>query len=255
MTNLLEIRNTTKALARCVKPELVSIGFPILNSHPFLETSIWYEKMIKDSNGVENVYMSANEKDVEKYSFTNPEVYAEWLKYFDRQVDSAKNLARIYMMYRDPYKLAFMKFNEEYMNKKHFAEYLADAWVTEDNPNMDINVPPEESVKMFQRAEKKWLMEKDDYEYYQNLPEKIEVFRGVSVGRLKYGLSWTDDYEKAEWFRNRFENIGQRKNGENKCMMLKAIVDKKDVLAYFNTRNEKELVVNVFNIMDRIEEI
>lgn len=251
ITNLLEIRNTTKTLARCVEPKVVA-GIPLLDSHPFLQESIWWDKMMRESNGNN---LSLNENEIEKFSFTNPEIYAEWLKCFDRQVDRAENLARIYMMYRDPYKLTFMKFNGEYMNKKHFAEYLSDAWVTEDNPNMDINVPPEESVKMFQRAEKKWLMEKDDYEYYQNLPDKIEVFRGVSVGRLKYGLSWTDDYEKAEWFRKRFENIGQRKNGENKCMMLKAIVDKKDVLAYFNTRNEKELVVNVFNIMDRIEKI
>ena len=248
----MEIRNITKALARCVVPKLVVTGIPLLDSHPFLQESVWWEKTLKENgSGVQ----LTSEKDIEKYSFTNPDIYEEWLKEFDRKVDSAKKLVNIYMMYRDPYKLTFMKFNGDFMSKKQFAEYLADAWVTEDNPNMDINVPPSESIEMFKKAEKKWLMTEEDYAYYHNLPDEIEVFRGVSVGRIKHGLSWTDDKEKAEWFRKRFQRKGSKSNGDENCCMLRAVVKKSDVLAYFNTRNEKELVVNVFNIIDKIEEI
>ncbi len=250
VTNLTQIKVTTKALARAISPVALD-GIPFLDSHPFLDSVIWYDKMLKC--GVNNLNVTNSDSlEFSDFSFTNPKVYDEWLTDFDRIVDKAENITRLYMLYRDPYKLTFMKFNADFMSKKDFAQYLSDAWVTEDNPNMDVNVPPKESIKLFKKADKKFLMEKDDFEYYQNLPDKIEVFRGVSVGRTKYGLSWTDDKEKAEWFKNRFSNFSGNKN---KGLMLRAIVEKNDVLAYLNTRGEKELVVDVFKIKNKIEVI
>lgn len=93
-------------------------------------------------------------------------------------------------------------------------------------------------------------MTEEDYLYYNNLPSEIEVFRGVSKGRVELGLSWTDNREKAIWFMERFKG---KKMGEQK--LLKATIRKDDVLAYFNTRNEQEIVVDVFAIQDKIERI
>ena len=59
----------------------------------------------------------------------------------------------------------------------------------------------------------------------------------------------TKDIEKAKWFMHRFETK------ETKGYLLCATIDKKNVLAYFNTRNEDELVVDVFRIKNLIQEI
>ena len=76
-------------------------------------------------------------------------------------------------------------------------------------------------------------------ELYKNLPESIRVYRGVAVGRNPKGLSWTNNLEKARWFSNRFNN-------ENEVGYIQTVVvNKKDILAYFNTRNEDELVCDI----------
>lgn len=115
-----------------------------------------------------------------------------------------------------------------------------DAWVTEENPNMDINCSLKESVQFFKKANKELLMEPKDYEVYKAFPETLTVYRGVAVGRIEKGLSWTANKETAEWFAHRFDNENE------KGYVQSMTVSKKDILAYFNTRGEDEIVINIF---------
>lgn len=88
------------------------------------------------------------------------------------------------------------------------------------------------------KAGKRTLMEDTDYAIYTNLPDEFTVYRGVGVGRNPKGLSWTRSYNKAVWFANRF-------NRDGKTGYVQGAVIKRDkVLAYFNTRNEDEIVAN-----------
>lgn len=240
-TNLQEIKNTTKAIARAVRVTNTN-GLPIA-IHPFIDSVIWYDK-VKPSE------IATVQNDIDSFDLTNQSVFDEWCKWFNRRVDECKNATRVYMLWRDPWKLTFMKYCGEHLNKRAYAEFLADAWVTEENPNMDVNMSLEEAIQCFKKAEKRHLMTEEDYLYYNNLPSEIEVFRGVSKGRVELGLSWTDNREKAIWFMERFKG---KKMGEQK--LLKATIRKDDVLAYFNTRNEQEIVVDVFAIQDKIERI
>lgn len=240
-TNLQEIKNVTKTIARAVSVSNTN-GLPIA-IHPFIESTVWWNKV--ESDKLESI-----QEDIEYFDLTNQSVFDEWCKWFDRRVDECKNATRVYMLWRDPWKLTFMKYCGKYLNKRAYAEFLADAWVTEENPNMDANMNLEEAIQCFKRADKRYLMTEADYLYYSNFPNEIEVFRGVSKGRVELGLSWTDNKEKAIWFMERFKerNVGEQK-------LLKATISKKDVLAYFNTRNEQEVVVDVFAIKDKIERI
>lgn len=156
------------------------------------------------------------------------------------------DLLRIYMLVRTPYKMTWFKYCNKFMSEKDFGNYLEDCWVSQENPNQDVNVSRKESVSYFKKANKKYLMTEEDFEYYNNLPDEIEVWRGVSPGREEYGLSWTDDYDKAIWFKRRFERDG------SEGYLLSAKIKKEDVLAYFNSRNESELVVDVFKIKNKI---
>ena len=80
--------------------------------------------------------------------------------------------------------------------------------------------------------------DEEEYEVYKSLPDKFTVYRGVAIGRNPNGLSWTKSKSKAEWFSHRFDknnNIGY---------VQSAIADKQNVLAYFNSRDEDEIVVD-----------
>jgi hypothetical protein len=47
-------------------------------------------------------------------------------------------------------------------------------------------------------------------------------------------LSWTLDKNQAKWFANRFEKDG---------VVLEKRISKKNIVAYFNGRNEEEVIV------------
>lgn len=224
-TDLNMIKETTKLIARVVKPE--DTGSAGIVIHPFLSSSVTY---------VDGKLLDVLEKGN----------YDLWLKDFDKVVDNCK-LIRVYMLWRDPWKLTFMKYCGEFLSEKDYANYLAESWVTEENPNMDCNVSQKEALRMFRSCKKEYLMEQDDLLYYNRLPQEIELYRGVSKGRVKLGLSWTDDKEKAIWFMNRWN--------DNKNCLLKVKANKKDILAYFNTRNEKECLLDVFKYKNRISQV
>ena len=128
------------------------------------------------------------------------------------------------------------------MSLKDFSHYLADAWVSSENPSQDVNCSLSLLISWFQQADKKVLMETEDYKVYTSLPEELNIYRGVALGREPNGLSWTADLEKAKWFAHRFDR------GDKQGYVEAAIVNKAGVLAYFNTRDEDELVVNVRNL-------
>lgn len=249
-TNLYAVKEMTKEIAKIMPP--TDSGCAGIAIHPFIENMIWYERTFR--NGVKSIEVDdLSNVPTGVYSFADPKVYAEWRKEFDKKVDSCKNVTEVYMLWRDPWKLTFMKFCGEFLGAKQFAEFLADAWVTEENPNMDVNVSRQEALKMFKGAVKKFLMTEEDYEVYKSLPEEFDVYRGVACGREPYGLSWTNDKEKAIWFKNRWHREGKE------CFLLKAHINKKDMVAYFNTRNEKEVLLDVFavkkaGLIERVEE-
>ena len=53
------------------------------------------------------------------------------------------------------------------------------------------------------------------------------------------GISWTLDYNKAEWFARRF-----LAGGTGYGVVAEAICNPKDVIAYFESRGEKEIVID-----------
>ena len=173
---------------------------------------------------------------------------APWFPYKEKLFEflDAGDIYRILGMVNSGWKMTWFKYCSQFMNQKDFGELLAYCWVQQENPNQDANVSRQEAVEYFREAKKRYLMEPEDYKVYKSLPDVVTVYRGVAKGRERYGLSWTANRDKAEWFQTRFK-------GDN--YLLKADVPKQSILAYFNTRDEDELVVDVFSIMDKIKEV
>lgn len=231
-TDLNKIKETTKAIFDAVKIEPVDMG---IVQHPFVDCYIVPYR--KEGNNDFDLLDLQNRDDFL--------LYREWLF---KQIDDETELFKIYMRVRSPWKLTWLKYAKEYMSAKDFAEFLANAWVTEDNPNGDVNVSVRTSISWFKKAKKEYLMDETEYQIWNSLPENLTVYRGVSPGRVALGLSWTTNKEKAEWFQHRFETVKSAKG-----FLQKANINKKHVLAYFNSRGEEELVVDVLTIKDLVE--
>lgn len=112
---------------------------------------------------------------------------------------------------------------------------MADAWTVSEFPSRDVNVSINELCRMFRTTQKEKLMNENEFSLYESLPNQIEIYRGERSRGDRKGLSWTLDRNIAEWFAKRFQNNGYVKSG---------IAYKEDILAYFNCRNEKEIVIS-----------
>ena len=105
----------------------------------------------------------------------------------------------------------------------------------------------EKLIKMMKMAEKSLLLQSD----IDDLSDEntVTICRGVKVNNYR-GLSWTVDKSVAEWFARRFRYDG------DKCYVFTGRISKKDILALFNSRNEKEVVCDYRKIKNiQCEEI
>ena len=227
--NMKGIKETAKTLFLAVDI-IPHKDFPFIVSHPFTQTVM---------TGVE-----VNGK-MEMIDITDENNYEKWKHFVFDCVDRANDFSRILMMIGKPWRLTFLKYAKDYLDSETFASSFSLCWVDSENPNMDANVSIKEFISWFKKADKEILMEKEDYEIWKSLPEEFTVYRGVSNGRAEYGLSWTRNYDTANWFANRF--------GEG--YVLEAKINKKHALAYLNSRGEDEVVVDVRAIKSLIKRV
>lgn len=96
-------------------------------------------------------------------------------------------------------------------------------------------------IKFMKMAEKTLVLPEDIARLSDD--SMITVYRGVKENNYK-GLSWTIDRNIAEWFAKRFSyNV-------NKVYLFSGHLKKKDIIAFFNCRNENEVVCDYRKIKD-----
>ena len=106
-------------------------------------------------------------------------------------------------------------------------------------------------LKLFSsdRLHRNCLMEKSDWQAFDELPEVMNVFRGYTKGIGRSGLSWTLSEMTANFFATEYASGGRRELfcGYKKGMQGMVVTGKcrkHDVLGYFNGREEQEIVIN-----------
>lgn len=224
-TDLKEIKETSVILFDAVPVEEKIFG---IVQHPFID----------------NIHV-CEPRTGKMLNLSNPEDYKGYRDKFVEFMTSG-DIYRVLSLIRPAWLMTWFKYCSQHMSTEDYGKFLAHCWVRQENPNQDVNVPLRLAIKFFRKAEKRHLMEPDEYKVYKDMPDSITVYRGVAKGRERYGLSWTGNREKAEWFMGRFGEGG---------MLLRATVSKKDILAYFNSRSEEEVVVDVVKIKGNVEEV
>lgn len=102
-------------------------------------------------------------------------------------------------------------------------------------------------IKFMKIAEKSPLLQSDIDDLSDE--KTVTIYRGVKVNNYR-GLSWTVDKSVAEWFARRFGHDG------DKCYVFTGMINKKNILALFSSRNEKEVVCDYRKIKNiQCEEI
>lgn len=197
---------------------------PLVVKHPFTDSGI---VGIRGKDGHITVADLAN----------NPEDVTAWRTQVTNQINDAKSAFEIYLMITKSYALGFLKYAAPNLSEEDFAGILADAWVSTEAPNSDPNLTKKDLLAMFKTTDPALLMDKDDYQAFQNLDETVTIYRGVTSMNAKNvkALSWTLDRDTAEWFAHRF--------GENGTV-YEAKINKEHIYALFNGRNESEVIVD-----------
>ncbi len=159
----------------------------------------------------------------------------EWRKLTTEKIDTVDNVYQIFAMVSKPYLPGFFKWAESDLSEKDYAEMLAHLWTRVEFPNNDVNVSTSDFRDFFKKSKKRFLMDRDEYKVFEALPQTITVYRGLQKDATAKALSWTLDKSVAEWFAHRFDY-----NGE----VIEGTIDKNYVFAYFDRRNEKEIVLD-----------
>lgn len=179
--------------------------------------------------------------DGEILNLMEPQNFEKAVRKMEERIQTRGSVAQCLFIVRKSYYLTFLKYIKEDLSLADFSELLGECWIEEENPNGDVNVSTTLAAKWFRQADKKVLMNNDEYEVYSELPETFTVYRGVTPGHNPDGMSWTRERDKAEWFANRF--------GEG--YILKGTAKKEDVLAFFSRRGEEEVVIEAKNVKNK----
>lgn len=229
-TNMAGVRSVAKALLM-LDINLTDYS-PVIVQHPFTSSGM---VAAPTENGLAMLDITQGDENL-----------SAWRGLMVKQIDQAKNAYHIYMMLNKPYALSFLSLAEPHLSQKDFSEILADAWIRSENPNMDKNFVKKSLVDMFKKADQSILMDGEEKDVFDSFDDTVTIYRGVTSYNAKNikALSWTTEYQTAEWFAHRFGEEGT---------VYEAQISKEHILAFFNGRNESEVIVDPKYLTDITE--
>ena len=201
------------------------------NKYPEIQQKYRFEKKEEETN-------------IKKVRYATVHLFNNVLACYT-EIAEDSTLDEIFDKIQQPHKMVWFYCVCPHLSDADYGRLLKKSWITEGNPNQDGRITQETSVMLFRHAKKDCIMSKEELGYYQGLPDVLTVYRGVSPGRARIGLSWTNNKEVALRYKKRFEE--ENKKG----FILKAMVAKEHVLAYF--KQDDELIINPYELEDLVE--
>ena len=221
-----------KALARAFlyfEPEETDYS-PLVIKHPFTDSGIVGIQKKGGDICIGNILENSTDLNA-------------WRKQTAAMIDRCDSAMQIAYLLTKSYSFGFLKYAQPHLDKADLSKLLAYMWVHTEQPNNDPNLSKHRLLSLFGTADPTVLMDEDEYLAYQSLPDTVTVYRGVTslnADNIR-ALSWTLDYEKAEWFAHRFGEDGT---------VYEAQIDKEHILALFLSRGEAEVIVDPRQLRD-----
>lgn len=165
--------------------------------------------------------------------------YEEKRKALD-EAKAAGNWRQVVWLHERPYRLdAFMSISD-LLDDDNYWSLLADIWIDSENIWQNLD----QWRQLFESTRSGSPMTDEEEAALAAMPDPVPVYRGGVEDANEYGLSWTTDRERAEWF-------AVRMTGDDEVgVVLDGLVAKKDVAAYFMGRGESEIVVFDADLVD-----
>lgn len=135
----------------------------------------------------------------------------------------------------------FYQFKDLFINDIDFWQELRSAFILSKNTKHY----QKEIRELFtsKRKNRNNLMNDDEIEKLKNLPEKITIYRGMTVEEKeseKFGISWSLEKTVAENFAltyaHNYDTVGLDK------IVFELEIHKEDIIAYFSDRQEEEIL-------------
>jgi hypothetical protein len=129
----------------------------------------------------------------------------------------------------------------KWLNKRNYWYALRSAYEMSDNL-----FDHKDSIKnafLKQEPCRNFLMTKAERKFVKQLPERIVIYRGMSLKELRtkdYGVSWTLKKEQAEYFAYTYPR--NFNTAHLKKTVHKLEINKKDVIAFLEGREEYEII-------------
>jgi hypothetical protein len=169
------------------------------------------------------------------YSKEMNALYNEQLKHKKTRIKearAAKNWILYIMLHERPHRInALMEIYTEIENNQQYWELVRDVLMDSENLWQHKS---HIRLLLSMKEGRHHLMTYEEQDFLSKLDDNITIYRGCTP-RNRGGTSWTLDKEKAEWFAKRFST--------EKPTLLIGECKKKDVIAYFEGRNEKEIII------------
>lgn len=157
--------------------------------------------------------------------------------WYEKQLQEAKTVFEVMSLLKKEYRLSFLNRVYDYITDDEFSINLVRAYVDTETPDEDLDMSKDKLLEMFRKTNIEQTMTTEDKDILQSLGNKIIVYRGVSDrkrDKVDY-ISWTYNYEQAEWFAKRYNE---------KSMVYKAEIDKQYIFALTNRRQETEIILD-----------
>lgn len=228
-TNIDAVREIAIAFAHL--PIEQNEKLPIFVSHPFINAAM---TVIPTENGQEMI--NVLEGDGEKRFRA---AIVNQLKKTDKLID-------FFLMLNNAYRFTFLDHIRSYLSNDDLGMCLRYIWTCSEFTNSSSVFTKKQLVSLFRRSSRNTLMDEDELPIFQELPERITVYRGTNSMNSKdvKVLSWTLSRKKAEWFASRFDDDTQ--------YVFQAELPKDGALAYFSY--EEEIIANPF-MLENIQKI
>jgi hypothetical protein len=136
-------------------------------------------------------------------------------------------------LHETPYRLDALLGYGLRLSDESYWEAVRFAWTDTETPGLNLELW--EQVLDAPRLGRDALMTSDERATLAALPDEVTVYRGFNHDGGQFGLSWTLDAHRAEWFAHRFAFNGVPRVAVGQ-------VDRDLVIAYFACRREAEIV-------------
>lgn len=184
---------------------------PIKNNNPIIETFFQYQNQIINLS-------DENEENIKK-------AIAHYKELINRS-----DIDALFIHVKKPCRLMVFDTVKDYLGIDSYNRILSEVYKSIEFPNHDNDV--DSLIENFKKIDKSKFMDKKSMAFYNSLPDKITIYRGIYSDEYESAVSWTTEYETAKWFANRF----------NEGFIVKGTTAKEHVFCCY--ASESEVVVD-----------